>query len=527
MVSLSGDGERTLPHTRTIAVVATTLASLVSRLASLVSQVIVGIFLTEAQVGEYAAALGIIGITGIWRNGGSATYFPSLKPNEFDRLAGSLFGWAAAFGLATASLTLAIGTLLPWLPAQYGQYQASSLFGLLALFAARALVHPFAILSRMRLSVDHAFSGLARTDAALAVFRVVLTWIVAREGGGAIALAIPYTAGAVAEAIAFGAMGGYRKSDFEIKRWRISDVWPVLAWPLAMAITFSIRGELLFLLVGISIPASALGLFYFAFQLASQPTMLIGGSLQNVLAPMVARDRGTTEAERAGVERVLAGAMLFTPITTMAAASFFPSLERLLWNGKWAAASASIYFLCAAATYTTVAALLVGPLVGLQRFKAATGFEILKVLGALAGILVGSWILAATSGSGFWIMSPVTTVSGSVAVGMAGSALIQIVWVAKAYRISRSDTLRHLLFGPALSALTAISATSLATSLDNSLGIGNDRIGALWQLLTIATTYLILITLAVRFTAESTLRDSLAVLPKPVAARVRQLLFMN
>ena len=63
------------PHSRqkrTIAIVATTLASVVARLSALVSQVIVGWYLTEEQVGTFAVAIGIMGVTALFRAGGTA-----------------------------------------------------------------------------------------------------------------------------------------------------------------------------------------------------------------------------------------------------------------------------------------------------------------------------------------------------------------------------------------------------------------------------------------------------------------------
>lgn len=516
-----------LSQNRTVAVVATTLASALSRLSSLASQVIVGIFLTDAQVGEWAVAIGILGVTGVWRNGGSATYFPSLKPERFDDMSGRLFAWAAAFGGATSVVTCLFALSIPFLPTAFDSYRAPSLAPALLLLAARAAIHPVALLGRMRLLVLHQFTPVARLDALLAVLRVGMTWIVAREGGGALALAIPYAAATGFEAICLALMGGFIRSDFDPRTWKLRGLGTLLAWPLAMAVLGSIRGEIAFLLIGLTIPAAALGVFYFAFQLANQPTMMIGGALQNILAPMLARDRGSTEAERAGVERILAGSMLFVPITTMAAASFFPTAELLLWNGKWASASASLYWLCAAGTYTTVATLLVGPLVGLQRFKAAAGFEFLKMIGMMLGVLAGAVIVRTAPASEFWGMSLLTTISACVSVGMAASAVAQILWVARAYHLGTADTLRHLCFGPALSALTAIAATSIASSLNTSLGITHKRTEALWELATIAFTYLALITLAVRFTAESTLRDTLMALPRQIANPIRRVLFLT
>ena len=83
--------------------------------------------------------------------------------------------------------------------------------------------------------------------------------------------------------------------------------------------------------------------------------MLLTSALQNVLAPFLARDRGNQVAEQLGMERVFAGAMLFVPITTVATASFFPTLELLVWGGKWSAVNHGLYFLCIGATYATIA----------------------------------------------------------------------------------------------------------------------------------------------------------------------------
>ncbi|MFM8639765.1 MAG: hypothetical protein ACKOEL_03905, partial [Planctomycetota bacterium] len=75
--------------------------------------------------------------------------------------------------------------------------------------------------------------------------------------------------------------------------------------------------------------------------------------------------------------------------------------------------------------------------------------------------------------------------------------------------------------------LTAVAATSIAESVDDSLGIPQNRLGALYELATVGATYLTLITLAVRFTAEGTLRDAISVLPVPAAKVLRKLLVLN
>ncbi|MFM7808870.1 MAG: oligosaccharide flippase family protein, partial [Planctomycetota bacterium] len=289
-----------------------------------------------------------------------------MKPDRFDESAGPLFAWASIFGLSTAALTVGFGLSLPFLPTQFDRFRVEGLFAVLLVLAVQTAIRPVTLLGRMRLSVNLEFASLARLDAGLALLRICLTWIVAREGGGVLALAVPLAAGTLIEAIGLGFMGGFRKSDFVPGTWHVRQLWPALAWPLAFAVMNSLRADILFLIVGFIVPATVLGVFYFAYQLANQPTMFIGSALQNVLAPLSARDRGDSDAERRSIERILATSMLFVPVTTMAAASFFPSAERLLWGGKWESAAPSLYWLCAAATYSTVALLLVGSLLGLQ-----------------------------------------------------------------------------------------------------------------------------------------------------------------
>jgi O-antigen/teichoic acid export membrane protein len=506
-----------VPHRKTVAIVATTAASLVGRCSALASQAIVGIYLTEAEVGLYAAALGIIGITGIWRNGGTATYLPSVKVQDFDRLANPMFLWALCAGLATALLTCAVAAMADSLPEALTTYKVPGLPAVLLVLALRCLAAPFALIGRMRLAVEHRFAPLAKVDTVNHFLRLGLTWGIAANGGGTLALAVPYTASSLVDVVAAWLLDGFRRSDFRPALGGLRVAAPLLAWPLVLAVLMSIRADISFLLIGFTLPAASLGVFFFAFQLANQPTMFLAGSLQNVLAPMIARARGTFEAERHGMERVFAMSMLFVPITTMAAASFFPSAERLIWDGKWSSAADAVTLLCIGATYATVAGLLFGPLIGLQRFRENAGFELLKMIGVIGGAALGAWLVAAVPASAETSGGAVTVIAGTVALGMAAGALWQLWWIARKYRFGLGDTLRNLTFGPLLAGLTAVAASSIGHSVVTTAGLGTGRMGALVELATIAATYLALITLAIRFTAETILRDTVEALP----ARVR------
>ncbi len=506
-----------MPHRKTIAIVATTLAGAVSRASSLLSQVIVGLYLTEQEVGVYALAIGIMGVTAVWRNGGSGTFLPSIKPESFDRLANPMFLWATAFGLATTLLTLAIAAAPQSAPGWLVGGAPTGLSAVLTVFAIRAALSPIALIGRMRLSVEHRFVPLAKLDTANAMARLLMTAIIAIKGGGALALAIPYAIQVPIEIAVVGLLGGLRRQDFVPSPRALLVAAPLLGWPLVLAVFTSVRLDLSFLMISMALPTTALGVFYFAFQLANQPTMFLATSLQNVLAPILARSRGNPQLERIGLERVFAGAMLFVPITTMAAASMFDATDQVLWGGRWQAAVPSVMALCVGATYATVAGLIFGPLIGLQRFKEGAAFEVIKTAGVAGGAIVGGVAVTHWSPDSLWGLSPVTCVSLAVAAGMVVTSLAQLLWIANRFGFDRTETARHLTFGPLLAALTAVAAQSIGHSLRMSLDLPEGRAGAAVELFAIAVIYAVLITLAVRFTAESTLTDTLAMLP----ARVR------
>ena len=277
-------------------------------------------------------------------------------------------------------------------------------------------------------------------------------------------------------------------------------------------------------MLGVLIQASTLGVFYFAFQLASQPTIFLAAALQNVLAPFLARDRGNPVLERLGMERIFAASMLFVPITTVATASFFPSLERLLWGGRWAAADSGIMFLCIGTTYATIATILTGPLLGLRQFKAVAAFEAGKIFGTVGGAALGALLLWRRDMLLPEWISDETVVCASTGLTMTLASLCQLVWIMRKYG-TRWNTLASMLtFGPMLALLTAVAAQSIGHSLVTTLALPNGRAGAAIEFVAVCAVYGLLIVMAIRFTAEGTLRDTISVLPAAVRDRLNRML---
>jgi hypothetical protein len=86
---------------------------------------------------------------------------------------------------------------------------------------------------------------------------------------------------------------------------------------------------------------------------------------------------------------------------------------------------------------------------------------------------------------------------------------------------------QHLTFGPALAVLTALAAQSIGHSIRESMALSEGRPGAGAEFIAVATIYCTLITLAVRFTAEETLRTTVDVLPAPARRFLQRVLVLN
>jgi O-antigen/teichoic acid export membrane protein len=511
-----------------------TLASVFARLSSLASQVVVGIYLTEEQVGTYAVAIGVTGVTALMRGGGSALYLPTIKPAEFEAKASRQFWWCTGFLALSTVLTSIFIFLIPFLQPSAslgmmmpGLARASELPELSATLwalALRQLIAGALTVGRMRMSVELRFNELAKLDLNLSIVRIAITWWAAAAGMGALALAVPHLATAVAELIYYGSCNAFKRSDLRWNGSGFRELAAKMRWPLIAAIATTVNTQINLLVLGLLVPASTLGVFYFAFQLASQPTVFLAAALQNVLAPFLARDRGNPVLERQGMERVFAASMLFVPITTVATASFFPSLERLLWGGRWSTANSGIMFLCIGATYTTVATILTGPLLGLRQFKAVAAFEAGKIFGTVGGAALGAlviWRPEAFLPDG---VSPETAVCASTGLTMTAASLAQLVWIMRKYGTEWQSLLRMLSFGPMLALLTAVASQSVGHSLVTTLALPEGRFSAAVELAVVCGVYGALILMAIRFTAESTLRDTISVMPAGLRDRLNRLL---
>ncbi len=506
-----------------------------ARCSAAVTQIILGLYLTSQDFGLYATALGILGITACMRAGGVATYLPSMKPEEYERDSGRLFGWAAVCMVSGASITSVVAQpVASW----YGQ---PMLAWVLWILAARNLVTLMSLQARLRMAIDLRFRELAVLDTVIALSKLglacFLAWWLDDTPEAVLALAIPYAASSCIEFAYCIPASGVGLKHFTPQPKRLLQTAKQLRWSLALAVLISVNSQTNFVVISLIIPVAAVGWIYFAYQLASQPMTLLASGLTNVFAPTMARERGNPAQERETITRVFSGAMLLVPFFFFGATAVFPAAEELVYRGRWEPANWPFFFLSVGFCFATATGVLTGSLLGLRQFRTLTGFEAMRAVGLIGGAFVGFGIcvilglefrslpstehLASTD-----LRTAIVVISAATGASVAIMAVIQLWLIMRQYRMPTIDFARNVAFGPAVALLTMIAAQSVGNSVTLSIhpgALSAKQLAAI-QLLLTAATYIAVTLVCVRFLAEETLRRTVEVLPKTFQPAVKRVL---
>ncbi len=493
---------------------------MVARASALGSQVVAGYYLTEQQFGTYAVALGIFGFTTLLRGGGAVNYMPSIRPEEFDGKAGRFFRWSFVFLMTGAVVTSVVATLLPELPEKY---HLPGLASVLWVLAARQALVPFSQIARMRMTVNLRFKELAKLDIGNSLLRLATTAALAMGGYGPLAFAVPLAASTLTELIYCGSVAGLKRTDFQWMGMTVREMIKLMRWPLVLALVVSVR-DMNFLFIKTIAPVATVGVIYFAYQLAGQPSMLLSSSLVNVFAPLLARTRGDSAGETAAMQQFFGGTMLFVPAVQFVLIASFPSLEQLVWGGKWAAANVPVTALAIGFCFHTAAAMLVGPMLGLRQFREVAIFEGIRTLSAVGGAALGAAAIAFRAPLGLEHASDGAIVSICLGSSMTLVCAGQLVWIMRRWRIPMGETMRTLLYGPMLALLIAVASYSVGQSVVTSTVSLAPRTEALLEAIVSLSLYIGISVVAIRFTAESTLRDVLVLLPGRFRAPAQRML---
>lgn len=502
-----------------VSVLAMTIAGGVARGSTLISQILVGLFVSEREVGTYAVAVGITGLTCIFRGGGASLYLPSIRAHEFDSSAGRIFWWGLAFRVLCGILTFGAAFALPYLDLADPPPRLAET---LQIFGVSQLVLAFSIVGRIRMAVQQRFTELARLDIATSLCRVAATAVLAWGGAGPLALVIPIALAPLVELVYFIANGTLGSISYRWTGGTLRQTAILMAMPLLASMLIALNSQLNFLVVKPMLVLASMGVYYFAYQLASQPALLIATPLTNVLATHFAAERGDRERESHAMVSISSGAVLFSSVLSCGMIALFPAADRLLWAGKWSEAVVPIVALAGSACWSTAVGIISPALAGLRRYRAMALFEALKGVGIFAGAALGALLVGLVHEGRLRVpeslMLDSTLVSISTGTTVAVMSIAQLAWLMRAHGASASSVAKVLVRGPAFSAIAAALAYAAATQsvhlVPESLTGGSIRTLAFFECLVVGSVYTLSAVCILRFAATGAVRDAVALLPR-------------
>jgi len=499
-----------------------TIASAVfGRMSSAISQIIAGIYLTPTDFGVYAAANAIVTACTVLRAGGTGNHVQTMTPAEFESEAGPLFRYSMIFTALGASLSVAATLLIPNLIAGTSDYPAATLAKTATVLVAGVVAFNITVFPRAWLVAKFRIEELAALDTTLGMIRVFAFWLLARNGMGAVALAATPLLAWILESAWTWPRSGIRLRHLRVERGWLRQTFLEMRLPLVIALLISLNSQTDSVVASAFLPVSVLGAYYFASQIAMQPTTLVGSTLRSVFTAATAQMRHEPKLGQAAVRDVFNGAMVFMPLVCMALPAVFDSFEVAVWNGKWNDSRYPVLILSATLIYPSALQLISAPITGLRDWKLAIRIDALRAAARIVPAFIACLLLMKTG----WSSSSIG-LALSCAVG-GTSALVSSLEI---YRIlSRAgmppaSILYELYSTPLAALMSAFAASGLARSIVEPLHATLGIRGTAGVECAMATTiYIALALILLRFGYTTTLQRLVDELPEFLRPYARRL----
>ena len=516
-----------MPTHRTSSLFLNSLASLFSRFSGLATQIVMAWFLTPADYGLYAIALGITTFTTIMRGGGTGVVFQTMKLEEFSSIGGGLVRFAVGCGILGTIFTLGMV-----LPAQflYPHDSAKGLGWILFWSAVGFVIFNFTTYPRAKVLSRLKFKQIAAMDSASSLMKLVSAYFFASNGYGALSFVLSQLISGIVVLAWSIAVAGMERTDFKASPHWLPETYAIIKIPFVMALITSLGSQTDLFFFSFFIPVGALGIYLFTNQMAVQPIQMLSSTLQTVLAPYAARVRGDIDQEDLSARQTFLTGVIFVPLFVMGIAAVYPSLAHLLFAEKWNESIVPVQCACVFLIYPTVQTLLEAPLMGARRWKTTLELFSGRMIGKLAGATLSIAVLFAAQ-----LISPIPLTQYPliliIGVGITTTLVsyFQIKKVSKQIHIS-NITFRYEMYStPAYSILAAIATSSLANSIVDLFGFASTsiRTEALIEFAFCLITYGGVCAILLRFGYVENLNNLMQLFPKTPRSLMYKALFLQ
>lgn len=442
--------------------------TLLTKGATFLAQVVCGKILSDEDFGLVALAVAASKILTICQDGGVRDLLVQSKPDQYDRLAGRVFWFAFAFNMSVALLIA--GAAYPLSVWFYHQPELIPMFLVLAL--AVPFGTPGAVLqARLRLDLRfRAVSGLGMTSALL---RQASTICFAMLGLGAMSFIIPALVCAAVESL----LAWWLTRDSIWKRPADRHTWMDLYRQTKWLIFGSVanllidRGPYLVmqpvLIAGgtaVRLATATTGNYFWAYEMTGQIGVLLSYNMQLVLTPVLARLKDDVVRMGRSTLKTMSGLMMVGSLASLGLAVVMDPLEKLVFNGKWAAATPAVAVFGIFFPFRILYGLSTAVMVARGHTKA---WCITSFIEGLAFTLAAA--VAATIASGHLLGSYVEVSAGSMAwitgATLATARVLITVWTLRGLHATVRESLVEMFWPWILAMLAAGSAWLLDQNL--------------------------------------------------------------
>jgi O-antigen/teichoic acid export membrane protein len=441
------------------------LATILTRIASFAAQLVLGWLLTKEDFGIFAIAVSLASLLSIIRDGGVRDLLVQRGAAFGSADDGPLFWIALTFNIALAAVMIGGSWFFAW------YYDKAELVPMLIIMGASIPLSTLGSIYYARLRIQFRFREAAMWTTWPAIIRFGSTIAFALAGAGVYSFVWPWVLVAVAESV----LGWLYVRE---KVWLAPPKWS--RWPaLLREVRWLLLGRLAdvglshgdYLVAGKLLTVGAMGLYFFAFQLVAQSSLLLSTNLQTVLLPALARLTNEKERFANALHRAMRVQAMWSSVICFGLAAVMDPLERLLWHGQWAEAVPAMIVLTIGFPMKVTQGITTAALQAQGRFKALGIVSIVEAIGFMVSAFVGGTLAKhVVSGAGpRWLATDQQTealvISVVVTVYVIISRMAVCAWAFKVSHARRREAGMDLF--PAW--VIGIAAAALAILFDKGV----------------------------------------------------------
>ncbi len=298
-----------------------------SKLVNTVGQVILAWLLAPEYFGLIGLAYTVTAFAGLIQQAGLREILIH-RQEHFNRWANPAFWMSLSLGVAGAVITLILAPVAAWM------YEDRQLIPLVSLLAVNVLLSPFEVVPDAKLTSELRFRYLAVVKWITAVGTMGLSIIFALMGKGAYSFVLPLPIITLVRLVMlWSAARPPIRWQFHFKRWKYLMNDSALLFAANFFIILTWQGD--YMILGIMHDPKTVGIYFFAFNLATQTMQVFTQNLIGVLFPALSKlQHNIAHQTRAFLKAAELLAVIGVPLCLLQAALAGPGIN-LLFNSWW------------------------------------------------------------------------------------------------------------------------------------------------------------------------------------------------